>query len=945
MEESPFDPSSERVFTLEDIKRLWRRKQRRWIRLSFLFACGVFGVCSLSGVGYLSKATFKEEAEQSSEAQGLSKLLSLGGTLSQSPQASVYLKSEAVLEPLVERLGLQVQIPRGGNLFTKIFRRIRENFLAEQGKPLSELDSFVFSSVCYLEEIPQNYQILFEDKTSYQLFSGKKLVAEGVLGEALSFEKVTWTLEKVPERLRFFKRYPVTISPKQRVCQEVRDALGITADKNHASIFELTYVHRDRHLAKKVLDALMVGYQAYLKKEHDAAMQEQLAYLHSRQSDIYETLEGCFTENSTYLEEHIQEKGFMGLQQELGSLLAPYQELSQKKLLLEMQKQRLSSMQKEGLDTLSIGSDPAFAAVWELARKIRELHQRRDLVEVALQDQKVLSEPLHLEALEKVRYKKAEVTQLLEVFSTKEVAALDGLDIQDAELALWMHQYKPSSKEEAVNLEGYLQNYARLLSMREKILQERLFHGEEQVEELDGMEETVTQKLQQEYNTKLDEIQVRQKSFGQWICELDKPNFQLSSLSACLEDGLSRQLIDKATALSMQLKEGKYHSSKEGERWKEELILQKGILKEHLAELLKTDAIYEDLIREKLRYLQRRQLDQIHQKLSVFKEQLQEAFVSQAVTIHQEEQLVDRKMQEIRKMAAKVPRQWQQEQWLQTKTEMAGKMLSALTEMVEGKNIGYHLHHVASKPLDMASLSRTPQKPKLFVKAGAGGIALFFGLFFSAFLVELLRGFPLSLEQLCTLRVPALGMLSRFCQGKTLQETRGEDLQTLRQAALFSKVETSKIVGLLLGKGPNYAPILAELKAKMGQKVLLVRCDVTVKTKKREKGLVEWWEEASTSCPIVSRRGYDEVPSGKFTSHMNELIQSEQFYKALLEWKESYDIVFVTVRSDLSFAESKAALNFADQVLLTITQERLEEVHPYFLWGKELSRCKAMVVG
>src|SRR6185369_12560000 len=99
------------------------------------------------------------------------------------------------------------------------------------------------------------------------------------------------------------------------------------SQKSNKTIYDLTMEHRDRHLGARLLNGLMEEYRRYLAQERDQIAAEQLAYLEKKQADIYGKLEGVFSEHTAYLKNIVEEKGFIGLKQELESYVEPHERL------------------------------------------------------------------------------------------------------------------------------------------------------------------------------------------------------------------------------------------------------------------------------------------------------------------------------------------------------------------------------------------------------------------------------------------------------------------------------------------------------------------------------------------------------------------------------------------------------------------------------------------
>lgn len=937
--EKPYSDSDERIFTVNDVKRLYIRQKRKIFRAAVAGAAIAFCLFLLKAPKYKIEATFKEGAEKSGGDNPLKEMLGVSGFSSQ-PQAVVAMRSLQVVKPLVEELGLNAQIQNRGGILSKLYRRIRDNIAAEMGRPIVDLDPFSFRAVSYDGEGQLFYWIRFESGARYSVLDGEKnLLATGNLGEEIRLADVSFTLVKAPKNLILDRNYPLSISSSTSVARGMRDQIQIAPDRANKSIYNLTVSHRDRRLGVSLLNQLMREYQRYLKREHDEVATEQLAYLQSRQDQIFQNLGSVFGEHEKYLEKNLEENGLFGVKTESSATLAPLHQMGAKVTSIEVELLRLDQWEREGRLPAPADEGPFSRRLLEIASEVQELKQQRDLLELSLHQRQSIDEngfETRRSELSEVRRRGQNAKELLSAFEKgKEIPEPSSFDAERA-LSSWAERLRGSREEEREDFAEYLDNHIRLLSVQEKMLHERLFFGSAAQSELEGIDLATAKDLFVQYNGKLDQSQASMRHFAKLKGEIDQKDFEIGSLSSVLSDPLSQSLIASANQVSVQLKDEKYHSEKEGERWGEELALQRKILKDHLEQLFNVEELNAALIREKIVGLQQASLDCIHRKISVLTEQASDAMKERREALLQEKTVLERKIEEMRLRASRsFPEKWSQERWLDLKTEMGGKMMAALTELVESKTIGHHLHHVESKPLDLATLPGLPQKPGLFAKAFLGAFAAGFGFFFLVLLQSIFRGFPSSVEKLRAMRYPVLGELDSFCDGPDVGETTGPQLELLRQISLFLESRPgAKTVALLAGNGPDYSYALAENLARRSVKSIVLRCDFLAKFRKEDKpGLLQVWKGEASELPIRKMKGYDLITAGGFTPYGIEAIQSAPFQQLLEMLKKTYPLVILLFRSPLELAESKAALRISDKAVATVTGEPTELLTPFADWA------------
>lgn len=355
------------------------------------------------------------------------------------------------------------------------------------------------------------------------------------------------------------------------------------------------------------------------------------------------------------------------------------------------------------------------------------------------------------------------------------------------------------------------------------------------------------------------------------------------------------------------------------------------------------------LNQEKLTELQQVSLDCINRNISVLYETANSDIKERRNALLKEKSVLANKMEEMKKKTIDLPEKWRLEKWLELKTEMGQKMMETLTQLVESKTIGHHLHHVESKPLDRAILPLEPEKPHLFTKAFLGAFAAAFGAFFLSLFKTILKGFPVSLEKLKALRLPTLGIISSNCDGPRgspgLEPLTGPDLELLRRLHLFLEERPGKIVALIAGEGPDYSYALGENLGRMSSRSIILRCDFQFKFREEDlPGLLQFWKGEIPQLPIRKEKGFDCVTSGGYSPFGTEVIQSQAFAKILEGLKKNYDWVFLLLRSPLADSEAMAALRHCDKAVVTVCAEQAEVLKPFVDWSFQEERPRLTFV-
>lgn len=429
-----------------------------------------------------------------------------------------------------------------------------------------------------------------------------------------------------------------------------------------------------------------------------------------------------------------------------------------------------------------------------------------------------------------------------------------------------------------------------------------------------------------DYNTKIDESEITKKQYAQVQEEIGSPHFVTSSLSSFLSDDLSQSLIVEAGKMHLLLQDEKHHSEKEGQRWKEEISLQKKVLKAHLEQLSKIQDIHTDLHREKLVKLKKAILSSIHQQIAILEEQAKEAISEREEALLKEKEILQSKMAEFRSFAGKAfPEKWRHEQWLSYQEELGIKMMTALTELIESKTMAIRLHHEESKPLDFASLPALPEKSGLFAWTALSCFGSCLAGFCFLILKTLRRGFPASLENIQSLKYPNCGKIDASC----LKSFAQENLEPFRRMAGFLEESPSgKVVSLILGEGPDYSYAFTEYLALRSFRSLLIRCDFQT-SQESGIGLLQLWKKEIQNISFRSIKSCDVLDTGGVSPFGLEIVQSPFFSDLIEKVRNDYDWIFLCFKSPLKNAESIAGLNFCDKAIVSIAEEPLEQLYAF----------------
>lgn len=927
---SPFEPH-EKIFSFEDLLLLFHKLKFILLRVAIVSALLFLTLFLWKSPLYKIEASFKEGIEKGDAQSPLKEIfIGMGGA---QPQVITLMKSNRVLRPLVEKFGLQGSISNQQSLLRKTLHHLLSHWRAERGMPLPESDRFEFANIRYENtETAATYYFLFLDRDRFEILdSAKRKQGLGTIHEPVKLGQVEFTCTRVPSTLLLRKEYLFQIVPWPSAVSRLKQQLKIIPQKASKSVYDLTLDFEERHLGAHLLNALMEEYRHYLKQDHDQVAAEQMAYLEQKQAQVYNSMGQMFDEHAAYLKQVMKEDGFVDLKEESLFYAKTHQELYNEKTKTELELERLA----KGGSLLRPPVDSPFAPSFAHSRdSLQKLEQERDLLEVALETTPYEEASLveRLEQIASLRVQKGGIASLLASLSSSGGEAPQSLPSPFT----WASDAKRS------DLAQYLEHHLHLLSVREKTLQERLGLANGSSKEFEGLPLDATRNLHIEYAHQLDTAEASLRHYKHLREKIQEPTFELPSLAGVLKDPFSLKVLESAGTVALQVKDEKNRSPKEGDRWKGELGLQKKILTEHLSQLIQVEELNIGLFREKIRALQQLTLGCIHQQISILRQKMDEVEAERIATLKEEHAFQDKRLASLKQNTSHFPDKWKRESWLQLKQKMGTKVMGVMTDLVESKTISNHLHHVESKPLDNAITPLFAKKNFLLQMSLAGGFGSAFFVFFLALLQNLWIGFPMTARKLRDLYYPFSGKISSFCSGLQVELPSSSDLETLRRIALFiDHAPTKKKIALLGNQGPDYAFALAENLARADKKILLLRCDFPSHFREEERpGLLQYLQGELSAIPVRQGPGYDWVSAGGFSTFSVECLQSKKFADFLHSIETSYDLILFWLQTPLENTENSALLHLSDLAVVTILEERIEELTPFLKWGYDEKTCR-----
>ncbi len=878
--------------------------------------------------------------------------------------ASGVMLSRRVLKPVIEKLGLQIKENES------FWKNISNNIFCAEEK-----EGFCFQNVSFSSQKPKTISLKFLSPGKF-IVSNKDRSFEAKTDEPFLVEGASLTLIKAPKKIKLNRTYTFTLIPLEALCSSLEKQIHISPKKENKNILGLSLKWQSGKQGANILNSLMEEYQNYLIKENDLLAKEEFFYLEKKQKELSEKLAANLDEYAAYLCQNISKKGFMTLDWEMNSLLTPHNEYLSKLFQIDLELKRLQN----GEEFPSI-IDDSFSGkkLQQISFDVSSLRSEKDILSLSFgKNEKLPNDILDIDQkiqkinLEISGLQKNDLEEVLNGSYGEELKALglkkneflkqrSEIDLEDDELCIkkrnfdledlkkekekllflinnvnsgdekiqntfysnWS-DFSLNEKEKKEDMLRYLKGHLHLLDLKENMLKESFFSYESN----EGFDLGAAKDLYMNYNLEKDKTVLFINELIHLKEKLPLESFEVSSLSLCLSDPVSSAIIAKAGQLSLEIQDQKNRTEKDIVRLKDELAVQKKFLAFHLDEMMELKKLNLSLIEAKLAKLKKVIFFNLNQKISLLNEEAKDFVASRIKNLEDEKKLLLQRTQDLRESMVDLPLRWKAEKLLQIKTEMGLNIMKSTSDLLESKTIQHHLEQLQSKPLDIAIPPLFPKKNNLFFLFILFFFVFSFLVFIFYFVKSAIMGFPVSLESLGALNQHVCGYISKKLSN--LDNINFLDLETLRNICSFIDLPKN-ITVLINNQGADYSRALAKLLSKKGRKILLLDCDF----KDQESGFLKALEKKTAKLPIHSKDGYDLLLSGGFSSFSAEIIGSKDFVNMIEELSRKYDEVILYSPVRPMFSEAKSFLKFANKIIITLKDETMEELRPYFVWNNK----------
>ena len=710
---------NENFIIFSDVKRVFIRF--KWAICGGALLFGLIGFCVRSQlpVTYEVISTFKEAHSGSSvSGEGLFETMIKSIGVGGDQKGFFIITSSVMLRPVIEELGLQASIEME-SWWKRKEQRVRDAIRAERKRPTSLKDRFIFENVHYQRECSEDYEVFFTSEESFEVRSlNSSLLATGRVGEAVQFKGVELTLKKTPSDLKLGHIYPLNLSSIHEHVLKLSGVIKVDTVKGERSLIKLTLAIEDREFGKKLLNTLMEVYKRYLIGENERVSQRQIGYLEERRKEFCIQMDTFLEEHVDYLKKSLGETGFLSL----GSRLPPMQ--VRKKGLTE----QLLELDSKYDALLGSNHSMFFESDTEmetLQSERRTLMRDRDELGLALMGETTPAP--FIAKLDALSRREVGVRTGINQFFPRLNQSKRARDNILVSAPQWRTLLSPEGDQlgkiqrekrrvvalikEKVHIDmtsSYLNNRLRLLSMREEIVKQRLFHHTRVGDDFMGMDIPTLKQLFLGYIHERDESLYKMRRLQFVKGQMGKEGIEWVSLSSTFPDGLSREMALEMGKLVQNMRKKRSFTEKEGARMERHFFEKKTNLIKHMDQTFHLQHLQTDLINERISLVQTAMLDLLNQEIALIEQQIRDRIADRLREVGREKEVVQGQIDDVIHEMERIPEVWLKERQLQFSSEMHKGMLESLVRLVESKNIESNLVGIESRPLDFANASLIP---------------------------------------------------------------------------------------------------------------------------------------------------------------------------------------------------------------------------------------------
>ncbi len=923
-----------------DVVNILRRAKKTILICTIICAClgGLYGFTR--AVKYDVKATFHNASnvsEGSSKFSALAALASLGGSNQKS--ASALMLSHKLLHTVIEELALQAKIipeSESKGLLSRLFTNAIENIVLIYRRFIPNKTSLVvsdlpkqdltFSKFHYIGELPLAFRIEAKNTEQFKVISQNgTLLAEGDFGEPLHLPRIGDFILNTNGKHRF-ENYLVTVESCAAVAARLANEIHIEEGQTSASVLELTYANRDRHIAVQTLNAVMQAFLNFLKQEMHSKVAKQLDYLGERQAGVEAKLRLLLEENANSMSGCLGSNGFMTTADEVDYLSKHQGKLHERRIEVDIESQRFLSVSPAVIASPLSRYSNQYAA--NLSTRLRNLEEKRVILEHSIQGSKrhVLDDKLSFSELSnELMDLQVKVKEAQDLIPKIQKGLFLSAEDSDISVPQWLNSYvqkHPNLSDAPIEKEfllSYVKSLLRLYETRIEVIRGLNTSKKSHLDTYSGIDSEAVQGLIAAMNEELTRVQKQMGALETSLQQMQEEDFNVAVLSTVLTDASSQVLIQQIREIAFQLHDRDHHSRKEQRFLQNSLAASKVFLGHFMQNSLALAASQELLSKNKIRALQEVYLTMLEQQIGILSKEVVDYGAEHRRHLGIEGEILESEISKINHAMSSVPKKWVVEQQLHYQANLDKTSMETLTQLIESKNIATQLHVAEACILDPGLAPVVPKHSSAFIFLILG---LCLGAFSSAafFLAKgVFSGLSVSEDNLRLAGQFVAGTVSESFNYGMVESLHASDLTVLRR--LLSHFDsTDKTLFIAQGNGPGLAPLYADLLSKQGEKVLWV-------TVLSEHSELSFWDGSSR---IKEGEPYDQLSFGAEQGYIVEHILSKRFAKTLSGLSERYDRILFSLDKEPLAIECLTFATILDGVILAVSDEKIQELSEYF---------------
>jgi uncharacterized protein involved in exopolysaccharide biosynthesis len=308
----------------DDLKRVYQKKKRKIRWAALLGGLLSFTYFFFTPPSFQATASFKQSSSRSESGFDLKNLVRTFSASGSEVSTTPLMLSRIVLTKTVEELGLQAVVDQR-SFISKRFLAGRDNLLAEFKRDLKESEDFQFKNVRYLGEKPLKLFLRFSSSDAFEVLEGNCAVASGLLHDKIEWGDTSFTLIQTPANLKINTLYPLSMLPRSTVIHDVKQRTTVKPLREDKNILAINFSDSHPRRAAAFVNTLMEKYEEFQIEENKNVLGAQLKYLDQRQDELNAKLDADIKDHVAMLKKSLVDQGFMGIEQEMDSILEPLQ--------------------------------------------------------------------------------------------------------------------------------------------------------------------------------------------------------------------------------------------------------------------------------------------------------------------------------------------------------------------------------------------------------------------------------------------------------------------------------------------------------------------------------------------------------------------------------------------------------------------------------------------